>query len=68
MARNKYDIDETLQTEFNVSHLKRLTRYIKPYRKDMAMVILLMTLSSALGMLTPRILMDVLMCTYLTVI
>lgn len=60
MARNKYDIDETLQTEFNVSHLKRLTRYIKPYRKDMAMVILLMTLSSALGMLTPRILMDVL--------
>jgi ATP-binding cassette subfamily B multidrug efflux pump len=60
LARNKYDIDETLQTEFNVSHLKRLTRYIKPYRKDMAMVILLMTLSSALGMLTPRILMDVL--------
>ncbi|TAH64653.1 MAG: ABC transporter ATP-binding protein, partial [Anaerolineaceae bacterium] len=60
MARNKYDIDETLQTEFNISHLKRLAKYIRPYRKDMAMVIFLMTLSSALGMLTPRILMDIL--------
>ncbi|NLP16986.1 MAG: ABC transporter ATP-binding protein [Clostridiales bacterium] len=60
MARNKYDIDETLQTEFSISHLKRLAGYIKPYRKDMAMVIFLMTISSALGMLTPRILMDIL--------
>ena len=60
MARNKYDIDETLQTEFNISHIRRLARYIKPYRKDMAMVIILMTLASALGMLTPRILMDIL--------
>lgn len=60
MARNKYDIDETLQTEFNISHLKRLAKYIKPYRRDMLMVIILMTLSSALGMLTPRILMDIL--------
>ena len=60
MARNKYDIDETLQTEFNISHLKRLARYIRPYRKDMIIVIILMTISSALGMLTPRILMDIL--------
>lgn len=60
MARNKYDIDETLQTEFNISHLKRLAKYIKPYRKDMALVIFLMTISSALGMLTPRILRDIL--------
>jgi ATP-binding cassette subfamily B protein len=60
LARNKYDIDETLQTEFSISHLKRLAGYIKPYRKDMAMVIFLMTISSALGMLTPRILMDIL--------
>ena len=60
MARNKYDIDETLQTEFNISHLKRLAKYIRPHRKDMIIVIFLMTLSSALGMLTPRILMDVL--------
>ena len=60
MARNKYDIDETLQTEFNISHLRRLAKYIKPYRRDMVMVIFLMTISSALGMLTPRILMAIL--------
>lgn len=60
MARNKYDIDETLQTEFNVSHLKRLAAYIKPYRKDMAVTVLLTTIASALSMLTPRILMVIL--------
>lgn len=59
MARNKYDIDETLQTEFNFSHLKRLATYIKPYRKDMIVTIVLMTISSALGMLTPIFLMRI---------
>jgi ATP-binding cassette subfamily B protein len=59
MARNKYDIDETLQTEFNFAHLKRLGSYIKPYRKEMLLTIILMTISSALGMLTPRFLMTI---------
>ncbi len=59
MARNKYDIDETLQTEFNFSHLKRLATYIRPYRKDMIFTIFLMTVSSALGMLTPIFLMQI---------
>jgi ATP-binding cassette subfamily B multidrug efflux pump len=57
LARNKYDIDETLQSEFNLSHLKRLATYIKPYRKDMLITILLLTISSALTMLQPIILM-----------
>ncbi len=60
MARNKYDIDETLQTEFNFSHLKRLGSYIKPHRKDMILTILLLTVSSALTMLAPRVLMTIL--------
>lgn len=59
MARNKYDIDETLQTEFNFSHLKRLGTYIKPYRKEMLFTIFLLTLSSALGMITPRVMMTI---------
>ncbi|MHB8129235.1 MAG: ABC transporter transmembrane domain-containing protein, partial [Mobilitalea sp.] len=59
MARNKYDIDETLQTEFNFSHLKRLATYIRPYRKDMIFTIVLMTISSALGMLAPIFLMRI---------
>lgn len=59
MARNKYDIDETLQSEFNFKHLKRLISYIKPYRKDMLLTIILTTISSALGMLTPVFLMEI---------
>ncbi len=57
MARNKYDIDETLQSEFNFEQIKRLYGYIKPHRKDMSITILLMIISSALGMMTPKILM-----------
>lgn len=57
MARNKYDIDETLQSEFSFDQLKRLYSYIKPHRKEMYFTILLMVISSALGMFTPRILM-----------
>lgn len=55
MARNKIDIDETLETEFSMAQLKRLYQYIKPHRKDMTLTIILMLISSALGMLTPRI-------------
>jgi len=56
MARNKYDVDETLDSEFNVKHLKRLLQYIRPYRKDMLLIITIMLISSALGMTTPIIL------------
>lgn len=59
MARNKYDIDETLQDEFNISHLKRLGKYIRPYWLDMLLTIFLTTVSSALGMLTPVFLMRI---------
>lgn len=59
MARNKYDIDETLQSEFNFSHLKRLGRYIKPYRKEILLTILLMSVSSILSMLTPVFLLKI---------
>ena len=33
MARNKYNVDETLETEFNIQHLKRSFVYIKRYKK-----------------------------------
>lgn len=59
MARNKYDIDETLQSEFSFAQLKRLYTYIRPYRKDMLLTIFLMITSSGLSMFTPRILMTI---------
>ncbi len=59
MARNKVEIDETLDTEFSMVHLKRLLGYVKPYRKDMGITIFIMLISSALGMLTPVILKQI---------
>ncbi len=56
MARNRYDIDETLEDKFDINQLKRLAGYIKPYKKKMALVLFLMLSSSALGMFIPRFL------------
>lgn len=59
MARNKYDVDEILEDKFDVNQLKRLAGYIKPYKKQMVLVLFLMLSSSALGMLIPRFVMSV---------
>jgi len=59
MARNKYDVDEILEDKFDVNQLKRLAGYIKPYKKQMVLVLFLMLSSSALGMLIPKFVMTV---------
>ncbi len=53
MARNKYDVDETLEDKFDVKQLKRLVIYVKPYTKQLALALFLMLSSSALTMLFP---------------
>lgn len=53
MARNRYDMDEVLEDSFDISQLKRLARYISPYKGKMAFVIALMLSSSALTMVIP---------------
>lgn len=50
MARNKYDVDETLETKFDMKQIKRLFSYVGRYRKKLIMTIMLMLFSSALGM------------------
>lgn len=57
MARNKYDVDEILEDKFDVNQLKRLTGYIRPYKKQMLVVLFLMLSASALGMLIPKFFM-----------
>ena len=54
MARNKYDVDEILEDKFDVNQLKRLAGYIRPYKKQMLVVLFLMLSASALGMLIPK--------------
>ncbi len=53
MARNKYDVDETLEDKFDVKQLKRLIVYVKPYTKQLSLALFLMLSSSALTMLFP---------------
>ena len=59
MARNKYDIDETLESKFDLNQLKRLGKYVGNYKKTLITVIVLMLISSALSMLNPLFLKEV---------
>lgn len=60
MARNKYDIDEELENKFDLNQIKRLGKYIGNYKKDFIIAIVIMVISSALTMLQPMLLKDVL--------
>ena len=55
MARNRYDVDEVLEDSFDINQLKRLGRYVSPYKYKMIGIILLMLSSSALTMTIPTI-------------
>ena len=52
MARNKFDIDETLESPFNINHLKRSMVYINRYKGQM---ILALSLSLIAVFLHPRL-------------
>ena len=55
MGRNKYDVDESLETGFNINHLKRLWGYMNPYKKKIMLSILLMLISSCIALIGPII-------------
>lgn len=59
MARNKYDVDEIMETKFDINQLKRLFTYVKPYSKQLGFALFLMLSSSALTMLFPTFIMDI---------
>ena len=52
--RNKYDIDERLETPFNFSHLKRSFVYIKPRARRMLLALMLSCTASILSLTVPR--------------
>ncbi|KAB7670082.1 ABC transporter ATP-binding protein [Bacillus sp. B1-b2] len=53
MARNKFNVDEELETEFNWSHFKRIGGYIKPYKKSLFVTLILILIANAASMLGP---------------
>jgi len=55
MARNKYDVDEELESGFNKTHLKRLFKYMEPYKNNIIKSVALMIISSLLALLGPII-------------
>ena len=53
MARNKYDVDEVLETPFDFSHLKRAMVYIKRYRAKMIVAFIFSALAAVSGLFGP---------------
>ncbi|WP_071130325.1 ABC transporter ATP-binding protein [Enterococcus timonensis] len=53
MARNKFDVDEELQQEFNWRQYKRLGQYIKPYKKRIVQILFVIIFANVLGMFGP---------------
>ncbi|MBP8989375.1 MAG: ABC transporter ATP-binding protein, partial [Clostridia bacterium] len=58
MARNRYDIDETLEAPFNFDQFKSLLRYTKPYASILGRTFVVMLVASALNLLAPLLLMQ----------
>lgn len=53
MARNKYDVDEDLEIEFSLEYTKRLLAYVKPYKKEMIITLIIMIIASIASLLSP---------------
>lgn len=53
MARNRFDVDEELDPTFNAHYVKRLLGYLKPYRKEVTFIIILMIITSLAALAGP---------------
>lgn len=56
MARNKFDIDERLETPFSLKHLKRSMVYVKKHSRRMILATVLTMLGSVAALFTPKLL------------
>jgi len=59
VARNKFDIDETLESPFDIKHFKRAMVYIRKQQKPMIIAFVLSALSAGIGLTAPLILQHV---------
>ncbi len=55
MARNKFDVDESLESPFDAGHLKRVVHYIGRHKWKMLLALLLSAIASVIGLLSPKI-------------
>ena len=55
MARNKFDVDETLETPFDIRHLKRALVYCGRYKKKIFLALFLSALAADISLFAPLI-------------
>ena len=55
MARNKFDVDESLESPFDLGHLKRAFKYIYRHKVKMLLALLLSACASVAGLFVPKI-------------
>ena len=55
MARNKFDVDESLESPFDLGHLKRAFKYISRHKVKMLLSLLLSACASVAGLFVPKI-------------
>ena len=55
MARNKFDVDETLESPFDLRHLKRAFAYIGKHKYKMLLALVLSCLASVTSLFIPKI-------------
>lgn len=53
MARNKYDVDEELGVQFNLNYMKRILKYITPYKRKVLITMCIMLVASVANLLGP---------------
>ncbi|MDF2926183.1 MAG: multidrug transporter ATP-binding protein [Paenibacillaceae bacterium] len=59
MARNKFDVDENLESPFDIKHFRRAMVYIKRKQKPMILAFALSALSAAIALSAPLIMQHV---------
>lgn len=55
MARNKFDVDEALESPFDAGHLKRALGYLKRHRFVMALALFLSAVAAVANLFVPKI-------------
>ncbi|MFR1434237.1 MAG: ABC transporter ATP-binding protein [Acutalibacteraceae bacterium] len=55
MARNKFDVDETLESPFSFKHLKRAMKYVRRHSFQMLLALLLSGIASVVALFGPKI-------------
>lgn len=53
MARNKFDVDERLETPFDFKHFKRAMVYVKRYKWKMILALSLSAISAIVALIGP---------------